>query len=110
MRFTLLLAAAAVVLLGSAAFAAGGRLAPLEPADAVSTHGPFEMGACDACHQGQSTKPGAKVAGHVVKPAPELCFDCHDDFRKPVKNHPAAKTACTACHSPHNARKKKLLL
>jgi len=107
MRLPHVLAAAALVLLASGGRAAAGRLAPLAPADAVSTHGPFEMGACEVCHR---SKDPAQAPSQLVKAAPELCFDCHDDFRKAVKNHPAAKAACVGCHSPHNARKKKLLL
>jgi predicted CXXCH cytochrome family protein len=99
-----LLMAAALAAATAATAAGAGRLAPLPPADAVSTHGPFEMGACEACHEKRAPAPGK-----LLKASNDLCFDCHDDFKKPVKNHPAAK-ACTACHSPHNSRKKKLLL
>jgi hypothetical protein len=46
----------------------------------------------------------------------ETCLACHDEFggKAPVrvgkgKNHPI-KGECTACHNPHNSKKKKLLL
>jgi predicted CXXCH cytochrome family protein len=100
-------AALAAAALALGAEAAESRLAPLPPAEAVSTHGPFEMGACDACHDG---KDRSQKPGRVVKTSNELCFDCHDEFRKPVRSHPKTQAACLGCHSPHNARKKKLLL
>jgi predicted CXXCH cytochrome family protein len=92
-----------------AAFAAGKprSLAPLAASEAVSTHGPFEMGACEVCHEKGAD---ARVPGRVVKASNELCFDCHDEFKKAVKHHPAVKSVCIDCHSPHNSKKKKLLL
>ena len=101
--------------LASAALALGarapaGRLAPLPQSEAVSTHGPFAMGACDVCHD---AKDRSRMPGRVLKASNDLCFDCHDEFKKQVKNHPASpasKVACIGCHSPHNALKKKLLL
>jgi predicted CXXCH cytochrome family protein len=86
--------------------AAQGRLAPIAPTQAISTHGPFEMGACEACHDG---KDRAGVPGPVLKRSNALCFDCHDDYQKPMKGHPSPQDDCTTCHSPHNAKKKKLL-
>jgi len=83
------------------------QLDPLPPGQAVSTHGPFEMGACVACHLEKKGVPGP---GPVAKKTNDLCFDCHDEFKQPVANHPKGKASCLSCHSPHNARKKKLLL
>lgn len=112
MRIRLLsLPAAAVLAFGAgAAGAAQGRLAPVPRTEAVSTHGPFEMGACDTCHErSDPNDPGATISA----PA-ELCFECHDEFRNaaPVRMertlHPLAKAGCTTCHNPHNSRKKKL--
>ena len=97
--------------LATAALAAEpSRLAPIPNAEAVSTHGPYEMGACETCHQ----RHDAANPGPVVKISNELCFECHDEFKgaAPVKMesavHPTTKAACTTCHNPHNARKKKL--
>lgn len=107
-----LLASAALGLLGTLARAEGKRLAPVPRSEAASTHGPYEMGACDTCHQrGDPADPGG-----AVKVSNELCTDCHDEFSgtAPVRMeravHPPVKTACTACHNPHNSRKKKLRL
>jgi predicted CXXCH cytochrome family protein len=86
------------------AAAAERNLAPIPQDQAVSTHGPFEMGECNICHQGTAQKPGK-----ILKAANDLCFDCHEEFKGTVKNHPSAKTKCTQCHSPHNSRKRKLL-
>jgi predicted CXXCH cytochrome family protein len=107
-HLALAVALAGAIAAASTAFAAGNvRLAPINAADAVSTHGPFEMGACEACHD---EKDHSRAPGRVLKATNDLCFDCHDEFRKPVKHHPAAKGACVGCHSPHNSKKKKLLL
>ncbi len=84
-----------------------GRFAPLPIEEQVSTHAPFEMGACGTCHD--ATDPTAPP-GRLLKPANVLCFECHDDYQKRMKGHPAPEDPCTSCHSPHNARKKKLLL
>lgn len=94
-------------ILGAAggAGAAGRSLAPIPQEQAVSTHGPFEMGDCGTCHVGKAPSPGK-----LLKPASDLCLDCHEDFAAQVAKHPRVKGNCTMCHSPHNARKKKLLL
>ncbi len=109
-RLVSLSAACALVIGVGAAGAAEGRLAPVPKAEAVSTHGPFEMGACDTCHERSDPKnPGA-----TIKVSVDLCLECHDEFggTAPVKMeralHPVAKASCTACHNPHNSKKKKL--
>jgi predicted CXXCH cytochrome family protein len=102
-----LLAAAAVP-----ARAADRRLAPIPRAQAISSHGPFEMGACDTCHARSDPKnPGPAEVSN------DGCFACHDEFKgaAPVKMeravHPSASaTNCVACHSPHNSKNRKLLL
>jgi len=109
MAWTRTLVWAAGVALGTGlAAAAPMKLAPLPDGEAVSTHGPYEMGECAICHD-QKDK---KAPGRLLKAGAALCFDCHEDFRAPVKGHPrmAASGSCTACHSPHNSKKKKLLL
>jgi predicted CXXCH cytochrome family protein len=98
---------ALVALVASAAppaFADAGRLKPLARSEARSTHGPFEMGECNVCHQRNGANPGP-----VTKAMPQLCLDCHDDLAATKKGHPS-RGNCGGCHSPHNARKPKLLL
>lgn len=97
--------------LATAALAAEpSRLAPIPNAEAASTHGPYEMGACETCHQ----RHDAANPGPALKVTNDLCFECHDEFKgtAPVKMesavHPTTKAACTTCHNPHNSRKKKL--
>jgi predicted CXXCH cytochrome family protein len=88
------------------------RLAPLPRDQATVVHGPYEQGACDTCHERADAKnPGA------AKVTNETCLACHDEFagKSPVKigkgkSHPDGKGTCTACHNPHNSKKKKLLL
>lgn len=102
----LALAAAAALVLGAAgpAAAAGKSLAPIPEQDAASTHSPFDAGECGLCHDVAGGKPGK-----LIRAVPNLCFDCHEEFKAGVKGH-KAKAGCTGCHSPHNAKKKKLLL
>ncbi|MBK9516408.1 MAG: cytochrome c3 family protein [Anaeromyxobacter sp.] len=105
------LTAALLLAAASPAQAGDARLAPLPPAEALVVHGPYEQGACDTCHaRADRDDPGP------ARVAKETCLACHDEFggKAPVrvgkgKSHPI-KGECTACHNPHNARKKKLLL
>lgn len=111
-RLLPLLASGALLVAALPARAADARLAPLPHADAASTHGPYEMGSCEACHQ----RHDAKDPGTVRKVSNDLCFECHDEFKGKgaVKLermiHPGDKASCTSCHNPHNSRKKKLQL
>ncbi len=108
---TAVLAATALALAATSARAGDARLAPLPRDQAVVVHGPYEQGACDACHARADQKdPGPAT---VTK---ETCLTCHDEFggTAPVrigkgKNHPV-KGECIGCHNPHNSKKKKLLL
>lgn len=94
--------AAALLLLGTAT-AAPKSVAPIPAKEAVSVHGPFDSGDCQLCHAMEGGKPGPAQA------VPGICFDCHEEYKAGVKGH-KAKAGCTGCHSPHNSRKKKLLL
>jgi predicted CXXCH cytochrome family protein len=86
------------------------KLAPIPKEEAISSHSPYEMGACETCHQ----RHEAANPGPALKVSNDLCYECHDEFKgsAPVKmekaDHPAVKVACTTCHNPHNARKKRL--
>jgi predicted CXXCH cytochrome family protein len=93
------------------ALAEPGPLAPLPKDQAVSSHPPFETGACGICHaRGDPANPGpARVAD-------EVCTGCHDDFaggasvKMDTALHPTAVgTLCVGCHRPHNSAKKKLV-
>ena len=107
MAWTKALAWAAGISLGwSLAAAAPAKVAPLPDGEAASTHGPYEMGECAICHDATDKK----APGRLLKAGAALCFDCHEDFRAPVKGHPKPSAGCIGCHSPHNSRKKKLLL
>jgi predicted CXXCH cytochrome family protein len=106
-----LLAASVLTLTaGRVARAEPSALAPIPEAEAKSTHGPYQSGACETCHQ----RHDALDPGPAVKVSNDLCFDCHDEFRgkAPVRMdkavHPKIASNCTKCHNPHNARKTKL--
>jgi len=101
-------ALAAAALAATAAGGAERGLAPIPAGEATSTHGPFEMGECAICHDARDKQ----APGRLLKAGSALCYDCHEDFKAPVKNHPkvdARSTQCTGCHSPHNSKKRKLL-
>jgi len=103
---------AALLFVAVSARGADSRLAAIPNDLAVSTHGPYEAGACDTCHE----RASAKNPGKALKVTNDLCFDCHDDFkggsavRLEKSKHPAGSTACTKCHNPHNSKKRKLLM
>ncbi len=108
-RLAPLLIVAAIALAGLAR-AEANRLAPIPTSEAISTHGPYQMGACETCHQ----RHDAKNPGAAIKVSNDLCFDCHDEFRGAVAVkmdkavHPKSPASCTQCHNPHNAKNKKL--
>lgn len=108
----LVIVPAAALLVAASAMAADSRFAAVPNDQAVSTHGPYEAGACDTCHE----RANAKDPGKALKVTNDLCFDCHDDFKTSAavklesRKHPGGTTACTKCHNPHNSKKRKLLL
>ena len=113
LRATVLAAAGVLALvLAVDARAENRRLAPIPKTEATSTHGPYEMGACETCHQ----RHDAENPGAAVKVSNDLCYDCHDEFKGSAsvkierRVHPKAGPSCTACHNPHNSKKKKLRL
>lgn len=85
-------------------------LAPLpEAPPPASSHAPFSAGECALCHAGADpTRPGpVKAKGSAA------CLGCHAEFDAVLKRpqvHFPAKDDCTACHNPHNAKFRKLLL
>lgn len=111
-KTSLALISAASLLAAAAASAADSRFAAVPSDQAVSTHGPYEAGACDTCHE----RANAKNPGKALKVTNDLCFDCHDDFKNSTavklerSKHPNTSTACTKCHNPHNSKKRKLLM
>lgn len=111
-KTSLALISAAALFVAAAAAAADSRFAAVPNDQAVSTHGPYEAGACDTCHE----RSNAKDPGRALKVTNELCFDCHDDFKasgvklEKMKHPSGSSTACTKCHNPHNSKKRKLLM
>src|SRR5512145_2270574 len=95
-RIALLATAGLIAAIGLAR-AETNRLAPISSKDAASTRGPYEMGACETCHQRRdATNPGA-----AVRVSNDLCYECHEEFRgsAPVKMdrsvHPKNVATCT---------------
>lgn len=121
-RSTALIAAAALVAIGSAAgwqIVAGERpTGPVDPSrcttchgdvkafDAV--HGPVSVNACAACHRVES------VEAHtfsLTRTGVELCTYCHDmDLQGlPVVHAPLTEGDCTGCHDPHGGADNRFL-
>ncbi|MBW1646429.1 MAG: cytochrome C [Deltaproteobacteria bacterium] len=72
----------------------------------VSKHKPYAEKKCKDCHD-FSTSVG------LIRPPRELCFVCHRDFRRhlrdPYVHGPVAVGDCSACHLPHSSEYTALL-
>lgn len=87
------------------------RLAPIASKRAVSTHAPYEVGACETCH----ATANAKDPGPVRDITPAHCTACHEELpgrsgKAGGINHPGPNSNCIKCHNPHNSAKKALLI
>lgn len=67
-------------------------------------HKPYEEEKCKSCH-------AEGFSNALIKPMPELCYSCHEDFRSkyPILHGPVASGNCTMCHNQHMAKFEKLL-
>lgn len=72
-----------------------------------TVHPPFESGMCSACHTADENG-GAKVVDNIRK----ACLACHED-KAPKTGEMVHEgfemLECTDCHSPHTARRERLL-
>jgi predicted CXXCH cytochrome family protein len=78
----------------------------------ATAHPPVEEGDCFACHRPH----GAAESSLLIKAAPELCRECHDDVRandegvKWLTSHPPVEEGrCGVCHKPHGTTLPSLL-
>lgn len=71
----------------------------------INLHMPYQKKDCTACHDQNTT-------GKQIKPMPDLCYQCHEDFatRYKVLHGPVGGGQCTACHNPHLSSNKNLLI
>ncbi|NOX90396.1 MAG: hypothetical protein GXO77_15405 [Calditrichaeota bacterium] len=67
-------------------------------------HPPFADRDCAVCHN-------MGIGSSLSERQPELCFECHDDFRSEYTqlHGPVALGKCTTCHHPHLSKNKYLL-
>ncbi len=67
-------------------------------------HKPFAEEKCKSCHDDG-------FSNSLIKPMPELCYSCHQDFGAKFQNlhGPVASGNCIACHDQHEAKFEKLL-
>jgi len=67
-------------------------------------HEPYKERDCASCHDKNS-------GSRLLEPQPDLCFQCHDDFREEITvlHGPVAGGYCTSCHEHHLGKNKKLL-
>lgn len=75
------------------------------------THPPFEAKKCTTCHN----EPKAAQPFGLKKPMKELCTSCHGKIAQELKesslvHFPVEKGLCTACHTPHRSKEKKLFV
>ncbi len=63
---------------------------------------------CPSCHKPHSSDNDKIIA----KPAPDLCFDCHDKtkFIGAVVHAPVGIGLCLSCHKPHSSPNKAMLV
>lgn len=68
-------------------------------------HPPYKEKLCDNCHN-------SNFSNKLVNEIPELCYQCHIDFRNEYTNlhYPVDSGECTVCHHPHQAKYSNLLL
>lgn len=71
----------------------------------IYTHPPYQENECEICHDKNSR-------GNTVLKQPELCSQCHEDFKSKFKyvHGPVEGGFCTSCHNPHMSKSKHLLL
>ena len=82
-------------------------------AKAAIVHSPVDDGDCGGCH----AVHGSQAAKILIKPAPGLCLECHDnpsndenDQEWGSPHRPVASGTCSACHSAHSSAEKGLIL
>lgn len=65
---------------------------------------------CDKCHEKWGTQNTAATA-RLIKPLPELCFDCHEEFSvaQLYVHGPVIAGECVFCHDPHKTQTEHLL-
>ena len=68
-------------------------------------HAPYEEKMCESCHD-------IKASFKMTMDLPDLCYQCHEDFKVTYKNlhYPIEAGECISCHHPHKAKISKLLL
>ncbi|NOX90394.1 MAG: hypothetical protein GXO77_15395 [Calditrichaeota bacterium] len=79
-----------------------------DPDEGKVIHPPYEDRECTECHD-----PHQTIRPSLLKSErPELCFECHDDFREKLNMssvHPAFEGDCLDCHNPHVSQVEYLL-
>jgi predicted CXXCH cytochrome family protein len=80
------------------------------PREFPRMHGPVAIGQCADCHDGhRSPRPHL-----LLKPVPQLCFQCHD--RTPSGGQtfgcarPSDDANCMDCHNPHGGKARFFLV
>jgi predicted CXXCH cytochrome family protein len=70
----------------------------------IQPHPPYHDRQCGSCHD-------QSVMGKLLKPLPELCYQCHEDFDTKYKavHGPVGGGQCNMCHSPHMSANQHLL-
>jgi predicted CXXCH cytochrome family protein len=74
-------------------------------------HSPVAEGDCLSCHKkvgAEHPLKGQKTFELTAK-VPELCYQCHDPYKKKVVHAPVKEGDCLSCHKVHGGANKYLL-
>lgn len=75
-----------------------------EPKIVEYSHVPFKEGECNDCHN-------LSDGSDLLKPQPDLCYECHEDFSKKRYVHgPVAVGYCLTCHNAHKSTNQFLII
>jgi predicted CXXCH cytochrome family protein len=73
---------------------------------------------CDICHTATGEEhPKSGIKGfNLTEKLPDLCFNCHSEFREKTEKYPVVHgpmtdtVSCLNCHNPHSSPQQRLLL
>jgi len=84
------------------------RLSQTSPKQIWFTHQPTKD--CTLCHNFSKQRVFSSQT-YLIKPVPELCYECHADFTASASyvHGPVAVGRCLLCHNPHKSRIEHLL-
>ncbi len=64
-----------------------------------TVHEPVSEGDCSSCHEEHGDKNSLVLTDEV----PQLCYNCHDEYKGETKHEPVAEGSCLDCHNVHRS-------